>query len=40
MATSTITKTGDEPKDDHRRPLKQPGMKVKMTNVDHYKNLG
>ena len=38
--TSTTTKTWDEPKDDQRRQLHKPGMNLKMTNVDHYKNLG
>ena len=26
--------------EDQRRPLQKPGMYLKMTNVDHYKNLG
>jgi hypothetical protein len=37
---STTTKTGDEPKDDQRRQLQKPGINLKMTNVDHYKNRG
>jgi hypothetical protein len=40
MATSTTTKTWNESKDDQRRPLQKPGMNLKMTNVDHYQNLG